>query len=366
MNGCRSFELATREPEAQAFARPSWPIIALCWLAIGVAWAPAVFLMDGADRGLAGFAEVLVLSVASFVPWIAVTPMILKLCRKADLARRPVQTALGAAAALIAGLPLIAAAGRLCSLLASRLAGFEVQFGTGSEWLRAVIVTSLFSLPTGLAVVAIGLVLAASERASARERLLANARLDALRAELNPHFLFNSLGGIAQLAHQSPDQAERAIGTLADIMRSTLAEKRRFRPLSEEIGAVRDHLELYAALVEGIGLDLQIEPEAWQLPVPSHILTPLIENATTHGQRGPDGEFRIALTAIRDGGRLRIALANPCAAVANQSQGLGSGIANVRARLASLFGDRAEVSTARDRHFAVTLAFPINGDDGNA
>ena len=337
-------------------------LIGLCWLAIGLAWGPAVFLMEPGDQSLAAFGAALVLSIASFLPWMAVTPAILRWCALVDLGRRPLRDGALLAGAMLVVVPLVTFAGRACTLLAARIMGIAIGPGTLADWLRAVTITSLFALPTALAVVAVGLVLAASRRASERDRLLARARLDALRAELNPHFLFNSLGGIAQLAHQSPDAAERAIGSLADILRATLAEKRQLRPLADEISAVRDHLDLHAALSGGIGLDLRIDAEAWLAQVPSHILTPLVENATTHGSASPDGTFTISSEAVREDGWLTVMLANPCPAAAAPSSGLGSGIGHVRERLAMLCGPSAAVTGEREGTvYLVIVRMPFVG-----
>ena len=336
-------------------------MIVTAWMSIGLAWAPAVYLMDNLNGAHESFFHSLTLSVSSFLPWIAVTRAVLALCRGADQAKHQKRALAWLLAGSVAILPAVAALGRLCSWLAARLTGMNLAFGTPASWLSAITITSLFLLPTALALVAIGLILAASERAAAREHMLANARLDALRAELNPHFLFNSLGGIAQLAHQSPDQAEQAIGNLADIMRSTLAERRRLRPLGEEVAGVRDHLELHAALVEKTALDLDIGPEAWRLAVPPHILTPLVENAITHGVADFEGGFILTLAARREGDRLVITVANPCGAL-SASSGLGSGIANVRARLEALFGPAADVAVEHSDRFVVTLRLPAIND----
>lgn len=341
---------------------PSLALIGACWLAIGLAWGPAVFLMEPGDQDLAALGGAMVLSIASFLPWMAVTPSILRWSALADLRRRPFRDGALLAGAMLAILPLVTLAGRVCTLLAGRFVGIDSQPGTLADWLRAVTITSLFALPTALAVVAVGLILAASRRATERDRLLERARLDALRAELNPHFLFNSLGGIAQLAHQSPDAAERAIGSLSDILRATLAEKRPLRPLADEISAVRDHLDLHAALIGGIALDLRIDPQAWLAQVPSHVLTPLVENATTHGSATPDGAFAITIEAMREGAWLTVILANPCSAIAAPSSGLGSGISHVRARLKLLCGPAAAVTGEREGAvFRVIVRVPFVG-----
>ncbi len=342
-----------------------WRVIIAGWLAIGLAWAPAVYLMDPSARGPSAFAEATLLSVASFIPWVAITPLVLAACERVDLERRRAQGLALLLVGMALALPLLALLSRLCSILAARLAGFEIAIGGAEQWVQAVTITALFSVPTALAVVAIGLVLAASRRAAQREWQLANARLAVLRAELNPHFLFNSLGGIAELAHQSPEAAEQAIAALADILRATLAEKRRWRPLSEEVAAVRDHLGLHDALIGGVALDLDVDPAAWQAPVPPHILTPLVENATTHGSAA-DGNFTLAIAARREGEALMILLTNPCAEVERPSAGLGSGLAHVRERLAMLYGEAASLEAARrGERFEVRLRLPatVAGDE---
>lgn len=335
--------------------QPHLRTIALAWLAIGLAWAPAVYLMDPSRRGLAAFAEAAVQSVASFLPWIAVTPWLLALGEKAMRSAHPRRNGALLVSAAVIALPVLNLVGRLCSLIGSRLAGFEIGLGTAQEWIAAVTITSLFALPTWLAVVAIALALATARRMAERDQALAEARLAALRAELNPHFLFNTLGGIAQLAHQAPDEAELAIAALADIMRASLAERSRLRPLADEIGAVRDHVELHRVLIDGVMLTLEIDPATWRLLVPTHMLTPLLENATTHGRPGADGSFAIGIAAELAGEELTITVRNPVAPGSGPSHGLGSGLANLAEQLRAIHGSAARLETRLDNgeHIAV-------------
>lgn len=148
---------------------------------------------------------------------------------------------------------------------------------------KRITITSLFAVPTSVAVTVIGQTLVAAERARGRERMTAPAELNALGAELNPHFLFDTLGAIAQLAHEAPDRAEAAIGRLADVLRAGLAERSDLRPLAEEIAAVEKHLALHRLVIGPAELRLDIDLALGRVDVPTHVLQPLAENATTHG-----------------------------------------------------------------------------------
>ena len=194
--------------------------------------------------------------------------------------------------------------------------------------------------------------------------MTARAELKALRAELNPHFLFNTLGAIAQLAHEAPDRAEAAIGRLADVLRAGLAERSDLRPLGEEIAAVEEHLALHRLVVGPAELRLDIDPALGRVEVPTHVLQPLAENATTHG--GAAARW-LRLAAAPDGAeRVRLVVENPRRPGAWTSKGLGSGLDNVRGRLAMLYGEaaRLEVDESDPALFRVVLRLPLHRAHG--
>ena len=216
-------------------------------------------------------------------------------------------------------------------------------------------------MPTYVAVVGVGQALVYVDRTRTRERLLARARLEALRAQIDPHFLFNALGAIAQLAHRGAEQAEAAIGRLSDVLRSTLASDDAAVPLSTEIATVMDHVELHRMLLPApLDLRLSIAPAAWDAQVPALILQPLVENAVTHGLSKLTAGAWLAIDAEANGDRLVIEVRNARPPEGSASRGLGIGLRNVGERLEALFGPTAKLTVAADgAAFTARIDLPL-------
>lgn len=184
---------------------------------------------------------------------------------------------------------------------------------------------------------------AAQARATELERQLAVSRLEALRMQLHPHFLFNALHTIASLIGEQPGTARRMVVALGDYLRLTLKDGMSpVRSLGEEL----EFVDLYMGieklrLGDRLILDYDIEPAATRTEVPHLLLQPLFENAVKHGAARLTGPCEIAFRAHRDNGRLNLSLENdgpvPTAS-ANVSKG-GVGLANTMARLRLHNGD---------------------------
>jgi hypothetical protein len=189
------------------------------------------------------------------------------------------------------------------------------------------------------------------------------AELRALRAQIHPHFLFNSLNSINALIGSRPDEARRVCVLLGDFLRRSLALGARDRvTLGEELALAKDLLAIEKVRF-GSRLDVapRVEEAALACRVPPLILQPLVENAVTHGiaQRLEGGTVR--LEARRNGERLLVAIGNPRDAGAPASKGAGIGIENVKRRLETLYGREAELRLRRDEEsFQVELELPAS------
>lgn len=345
------------------YLRPPALLIWAAWLVVALAYTPPLMLMGGGPTSqsldpVAAFLFVLL----GFVPWALATPLLLSLSWKAPLgSNKNLRSLLLIGATALIALPLLSLTG---TILAQSFMGFMAlgQIDLDPERIgRASLINGFFSVPTYVAVIGVGQTLVYVERTRTRERLLARARLEALRAQINPHFLFNALGAIAQLAHKDPGTAELAISRLADVLRTSLASDVETVSLSEEIGTVMDHIELHRMLLASpLDLTVSVTPIAWAAQVPAMILQPLVENAVTHGlARMTSGlSLSIKADALRD--RLVIEVSNSLPVEAHESRGLGLGLANVRERLAALYGDAGRLETSADNgSFAVTLGLPL-------
>jgi signal transduction histidine kinase len=179
-----------------------------------------------------------------------------------------------------------------------------------------------------------------------RERVLAreaeHARLLAVRNNLDPHFLFNTLNAIAEWCRIDGEVAERAVVMLSDMLRSVLeATRREAWPLTVELALCRQLVELHRIRdPDGLDLAVEIDPACERESVPPLILLPLVENAIKHGQRG--GAIRVG--AVREGRRVRLWVDSP-GHFRGPRPG-GEGLALVRRRLRHAWGTGAELFIA--------------------
>lgn len=179
-------------------------------------------------------------------------------------------------------------------------------------------------------------------RAAMLQVQLADARLDALRMQLNPHFLFNTLHAIAALVERDPAGVRRMIARLSELLRLTMdTDAEHEVTLGEELSFLRRYVEIMGIRFQG-RLRTTIDAVDETLPafVPRLILQPIVENALEHGAAQATGEGIVAIAARRRDDELVITVTNNGPGV-EPSAGSGVGLANTRARLAELYGDAA-------------------------
>jgi two-component system, LytTR family, sensor kinase len=173
-----------------------------------------------------------------------------------------------------------------------------------------------------------------------RERLT-HAQLEALRSQLHPHFLFNTLNGAATLMHTDVVAADRMLTQLSDLLRATLTPGGPQEiPLADELELLDQYLAIMLVRFrDRLSVTVDVAPEARAALVPQFLLQPLIENALEHGIGARPGPGRLEVHAARDGDRLRMTITDdgpgpePSARIDT-----GIGLANTRARLAQLYG----------------------------
>jgi sensor histidine kinase YesM len=195
--------------------------------------------------------------------------------------------------------------------------------------------------------------------------LAAQSELKALKAQINPHFLFNTLNTIAQLIHADPAQAEATVERLAEMFRYVLAgSERRLVPLEEELSFVDDYLAIeQARFSERLRITREIAPEALNVPVPSLILQPLVENAVRHGQGG-NGRVDLAIRVRPQDDEVLIAIADQGSGMSKgiwEYGGGGHGLRNVDERLRKSFGEAygLGITANEPRGSVVTVRIPI-------
>lgn len=174
---------------------------------------------------------------------------------------------------------------------------------------------------------------------------LSEARLQALRMQINPHFLFNTLHVISDHFEENPRSARRMIALLSDILRYSFdSSATQEVPLGRELKMLEGYLEIQRFRFEDrLQVQLYIEDSLEDALVPTLILQPLVENAIKHGISALEGEGQIAIRSWREGGELHLRVADngpgePLHGAGNKPVGIG--LRNTRERLETLYGDR--------------------------
>ena len=181
------------------------------------------------------------------------------------------------------------------------------------------------------------------------ERQLASSKLDALRSQLRPHFLFNTLNAISVLAQRDPDKTQQMLLRLSSLLRRSLDEDAHEVPLQQELGFLEDYLDIQRVRFgDKLRVRLDVDPGVMDVRVPVFLLQPLVENALRHGV-SDDGTSFVTLDARRVDGMLRLVLEDDGSHAAERPAREGVGLGNTRARLAQLYGGRASIDlTPRD------------------
>jgi two-component system, LytTR family, sensor histidine kinase AlgZ len=208
-----------------------------------------------------------------------------------------------------------------------------------------------------------------AERCQLRAEVLArDAQLSALRAQLDPHFLYNSLNSINALTSTDPAGARRMCLLLGDFLRQTMhVGSRRWIPLAEELALAERFLDIEQVR---FGARLRVERHADQTAaacrMPPLLLQPLVENAVTHGIARRLGGGVIRVDVARRDGMLSIAIENPRETDGPPSSP-GLGLDNVRQRIAAVFGDAGRLDAHPDGdRFRVELSLPCSTNDDDA
>jgi two-component system, LytTR family, sensor kinase len=375
-------------PAAGVFGRFSpvtkFAVLTGCWLAVAAAFAAQLYAL-----GLMPWSSAVALALLDWAPWIVVSPAVLWFARRLPIAPRT----------WTRSIPL--------HLLGSLLAVVAIEAGTralvphrellfpaprhqpppppralpppdgpfDSAWARLLERARIY-VPVYWMLVAGAHAVAHQRRSLERERRallaeahLAEARLAALQAQLNPHFLFNTLNTIAQLVYDNPAAAEATITSLSELLRTALdAQRHREVPLEQELRFV----ERYAAIQkvrfsDRIDLCLAVTPEARHAAVPTLLLQPLVENAILHGLSPGRTPGLVFLRASVIGDRLRLEIADTGADGERDATPAGGalafregvGLSNTRARLAALYGERQSLTLTRAAEGGVAVRIEL-------
>jgi sensor histidine kinase YesM len=209
-----------------------------------------------------------------------------------------------------------------------------------------------------------------AELAEARLRAT-EAQLQALKMQLHPHFLFNTLNSISALLDEDAEAADEMLARLGDFLRLTLENSGAHTvALQDELEFLRRYLEIEQVRYQDrLTVKLNIEPQTLEAQVPNMILQPIIENAIRHGISQSLGSGRIEVCASHEGDKLRLAVKDngPGVSVSEEAKA-GLGLANTRERLKQSYGaaHNFDIQNAPEGGTIVTLTIPFALGDRSA
>ncbi len=338
------------------FGPTRWLWVVVIWSGIGLFDATQTVLTMRAEGMHHYWGRLFVTLLLAWLPWMAATPLVLRLGRRYPTARwRDVST----------WAAHLAACGAIGAVYALWMTAMEElmnpwALSPGPDpfahlWVKKftngllsyAILYSLILLIGHMLDSQKELALQQMETARLSEQL-SKAQLNALRRQIEPHFLFNTLNAIAGLVREGRnDSAVDMIAALSDFLRRVVEDSDRQQvPLEEELEFTRRYLHIQKVrFADRLQFSLDVPTDLLTAQVPSLILQPMVENAVKHGiaQRAQGGAIRIA--AFRANGKLTLQVSNdgPRLPAGWEKSKTGVGVLNVQTRLRSLYGDAFEL-----------------------
>jgi hypothetical protein len=205
---------------------------------------------------------------------------------------------------------------------------------------------------------------------TATEKELAIARLNLLQAQVEPHFLYNTLASAQYLTRSDAPSADRMLGHLIEYLRHSLPRTdRALSTLGEELERSRAYLEiLKIRMGPRLNLQLDVPDELLATPLPPMMLQTLVENAIKHGLEPQPGEGTVWIFARRNGASVAVTVADDGRGFDPQASGGGIGLKNVRERLQLIYGAAASLVIAANfpRGVAATIGVPATFSEGRS
>lgn len=351
---------------------PQWLWIALIWSAVGLFDATQNIFVMRAEGMHHAWGRLFLRLFISWLPWALATPVVFFLGRRYPPTKfRPVYGwSIHVAACAAIGLAYSGWVAGLDTLLNPWLNPVPAG-GYLHAWMDTFYNGLLADVILYCSILAVSYVLDSRERLAWQQtetaRLneqLSKAQLNALRRQIEPHFLFNTLNAIAGLVREKRnDAAVSMIAGLSDFLRRVLEDSNRQQvPLGEEMEFVQKYMDIQKVrFADRLELSMDVPEELFSAQVPSLILQPMVENAVKHGisKRVQGGAIRIS--AFRSNGRLTLSVYNdgPKLPAGWDKAGSGIGISNVRTRLRGLYGDGFDINMRNQDPDGVEVSFSV-------
>ena len=347
-----------------------WCFFFCVWTLLGVSFALSTYLGARQDNVQISWKRILSGYLADFYLWGMLSPLIFLLARRFELRKnfpRNVLIHLGASIVLSgfvisAASPLVWYLGYVNTARNPTLAilwrnnAFSAYYfhqGLTIYWTTLVVAHALYYYRG----------LRQKEAQTARlTAQLAQAQLQALKMQIHPHFLFNTLNSIAALLHKDVEAADRMIARLGDFLRLTLkSSDAQIVDFEQELEFLKCYLDIeHIRFQDRLTVELDIDSHALTAMVPNLILQPIVENAVRHGVARQTNPGHITIRARREGERLIMRVEDNGPGLKVNSNGSGIGISNTRARLEQFYGSdfSFQITNSAGRGASVTLDIP--------
>lgn len=344
-----------------------WSLIGLGWLIFALFFASESFVRDAYFGRPLSPVQTLVPWLVCASLWFALTPLALRLADKFPLDRQHWLT--NGLVHLVASLAFALGQEALYILVAKLVATPPRPITYSAALGNQLIQGAHFSVITYWAIIALSHVLEYYRKYRERERRalqletkLAQAELDALKMQLHPHFLFNTLNSISVLMGEDVDAARHMLTRLSDLLRTSLDSAGRHEiMLKEELDFLASYLEIEKIRFhDRLTVQMDIDPATLPAQVPSFILQPLVENAIRHGIAPRAAPGAIEISSVRDNGFVRLQISDNGAGLRTPNRE-GIGLANTRARLEQIYGQGHgfDIGQPTDGGFRVTIRIPF-------
>ncbi len=347
-----------------------WIFFFCVWTLLGVSFALSTYLGARQDNVQISWRRILSGYLADFYLWGMLSPLIFLLARRFELRTNfPRNLIIHIVASVILSGFVISAASPLVWYLGyvnlarnptlailwrnNAFSAYYFHQGLTIYWTTLVVAHSIYyyrGLREGEAQTA---------RLTAQ---LAQAQLQALKMQIHPHFLFNTLNSIAALLHKDVEAADKMIARLGDFLRLTLkSSDTQLVDFEQELEFLKCYLDIeHIRFHDRLTVNIDVDPQALKAMVPNLILQPIVENAVRHGVARHTDPGQITIRARRQGARLIMNVEDNGPGLKVSSNGSGIGLSNTRARLEQFYGNdfTFQITDSAERGAIVTLDVP--------
>ena len=349
-----------------------WIFFALVWTLLGVSFALSTYLGALQDNVQVSWKRALSGYLADFYLWGMLSPLIFRLARRFELRDHfPRNLLIHLATSIVLSAFVLSAASPLVWYF-----GYVNTVRNPTLWiLWRNNAFSPYYFHQGLTIYWTTLVVAhalhyyrglreGEAKTAKLSAQLAQAQLQALKMQIHPHFLFNTLNSISALLHKDVEAADKMIARLGDFLRLTLKRSdAQTVDFEQELEFVRCYLDIeHIRFQDRLSVAMEIEPQTLKFMVPNLILQPIVENSVRHGVAKQVGPGRITIRARQESDRLILQVEDNGPGLKSDSNGstLGIGLSNTRARLEQFYGDdfNFQIANANGRGVTVTLDIP--------